>query len=326
MLSNLGKAFQTRFEHLANPSDRHHASSAFQNASLQSSGKTSIQFRATMSWASFCSDLHSVLLAFDRLFELIPRVVWLGQTVNRRYEELPLIGSTINVAAAIAILAGDLSRAVEWLEEGRSVVWGQILQLRSPLDDLYQEYPETAQELEVVSRALENAGTSTDRGFDNIGSETTLEEEAQNHRRLAARYEKLLMEIRSIDGFENFLKPKKISELAPAASNGPVVIVNVVPSRGDALVLCSSGDIIHVPLPALSLERAEELRSKLTSSLQAHSVRIDRNGDRLMRPAKKDNQDCFISVLADLWSNVVQPILSAVEGVVSLIPLISDLL
>ncbi|THU83307.1 TPR-like protein [Dendrothele bispora CBS 962.96] len=315
-LINLGTAFESRFQRLDQPRDITEAAVAYKQATENTSGRPLIRYNAACCWAILCSKHQSpssALDAYTMALEIIPQVVWFGQTVHHRYEELPRIGRTINAAAAMAISVGDLSRAVEWLEEGRSIVWKQILQLRTPLDELHQQYPHLADELSRVSQALDNAGTSN---FHNIESEIkhkNAEEEAQNHRRLAARYEELLQQVRALDGFGSFLRPKKFSELAPAARNGPVVVVNVAELRCDALVVFTSGEIVPVPLPTFAYKQAEMLRLKLLSSLRAHGVRVSRNGDRATCLAGKDSQDHFGSVLADLWSHVVQPILPEIE-------------
>ncbi|THU95148.1 TPR-like protein [Dendrothele bispora CBS 962.96] len=319
-LNNLGKAFSHRFEHLGKLKDFTEATVAYKQAAENTSSRPSTRYLAACHWANLCSKYQcssSALDAYTVVLEIIPQVVWLGQTVHRRYEELPNIGRTINAAAAMAISVGDFTRAVEWLEEGRSIVWKQILQLRTPLDELHQQHPDLADELSRVSLALDNAGTSKLHDIDSEIEHQSAEEEAQNHRKLAAKYEQLLKEVRELDGFGSFLRHKKFSELAPAARNGPVVVVNVAKLRCDALVLCTSGEIVHVPLSKISYTQAEALHSKLLSSLQAHGVRVSRNGDRATCLARKNNQDHFGSVLADLWSHVVQPILPEIEQAVS---------
>ncbi|THU83021.1 TPR-like protein [Dendrothele bispora CBS 962.96] len=317
LLNNLGSAFSRRFEHLGELKDITEATVAYKQAAENTSSHPSTRYVAACRWANLCSKYQSpssALAAYTVVLEIIPQVVWFGQTVHRRYEELPKIGQTINAAAAMAISAGDLPRAVEWLEEGRSIVWKQLLQLRTPLDELHQQYPDLADELLRVSQALDNAGTSNFQPrIDLEINQQSAEKEAQNHRKFAARYEALLQQVRELDGFDSFLRPRKFSELAPAARNGPVVVVNVAKFRCDALILGTSGEIIPVPLPIFSYEQAETLRLKLLSSLQACGVRVSRNGDRATRLAGKDNQDHFGSVLADLWSHVVQPILPEIE-------------
>ncbi|THU80982.1 TPR-like protein [Dendrothele bispora CBS 962.96] len=315
-LNNLGNAFCSRFGHLGRPKDLMEATVTFKQATENTSSRPLIRYYAACQWATLCSKYQSpssALDAYTAILGIIPQLVWLGQTVHHRYEELPKIGRTINAAAAMAISVGDLPRAVEWLEEGRSIVWKQILQLRTPLDELHQQRPDLADELSRVSLALDNAGTSNFQNFDWGIKPKSAEEEAQNHRKLAARYEELLQQVRELDGFSSFLRPKKFSELASAARNGPVVVVNVAELRCDALVLCTSGEIVPVPLLTFSYNQAEMLRLQLLSSLQFHEVWVNPNESLTTHPAEEANQDHFISVLADLWSYVVWPILSEIE-------------
>ncbi|THU85341.1 TPR-like protein [Dendrothele bispora CBS 962.96] len=316
LLINLGSALKSRFEHLGELRDIMEATVAYKQAANNTPSRPLTRYDAACHWAVLCSthqSLSSALDAYTVVLELIPQVVWFGQTVHRRYEELPIIGRVINTAAATAMSVGDLPKAVEWLEEGRSIVWKQILQLRTPLDELRQEHPDVADELLRVSLALDNAGTSDFQNIDLDIKPKSVEEEAQNHRRLATKYEELLHQVRELDGFSSFLRPKKFFELVPAARNGPVVVVNVAEVRCDALVLCTSGEIVHVPLLTFSHKQAETLRLELVSSLHAHGVRINRNGDRTMHSGEKYKLDHFRSVLADLWSHVVQPVLSGLE-------------
>ena len=112
-------------------------------------------------WATLCFSAHSdeTLDAYSTLISLIPRVVWLGRTVEQRYQDISSIGNAVAEAAAAAISLGEPNLALEWLEQGRSIVWGQILQLRTPLNNLRQHHPHEADKLEKISRALESAGT-----------------------------------------------------------------------------------------------------------------------------------------------------------------------
>ncbi|KAF5339265.1 hypothetical protein D9758_013310 [Tetrapyrgos nigripes] len=323
MLNNLGNAFKSRFEHLGDQSDIKNAISTFQQSTKNAFSPPSIRYNAASHWATLSSTYQNPFLALDAykvVLEIIPQLIWLGQTVNQRYEELPKIGWTINAAVATAISAGNLTQAVEWLEEGRGIVWGQILQLRSPLDDLHHQYPVLAMDLERVSRALQNAGTSTcSNAIDNPNMQGAMtgEQEAQQHTRWAAKYEELIAKVRKLDGFDSFLKPKKLSAVTPAAMNGPVIIVNIDQSRCDALVVSSSHDIIHVALPNFSSKLAEELHSGLIASLQASGVRVNRDEERysIPYPAREQGCNCLKSILARLWSTVVQPILSEIEDV-----------
>ncbi|THU91120.1 hypothetical protein K435DRAFT_801509 [Dendrothele bispora CBS 962.96] len=319
-LINLRNAFQSQFKCLGKLEDIMEATVAYKQATKNMTSRPLTRYDAACHWAILCSKHQSpssALDAYTMVLEIIPQVVWLGQTVHHRYEELPKIGKTINAAVAMAISVGDLPRAVEWLEEGRSIVWKQILQLRTPLDELHQQHPDIADELLRVSQALDNAGTSSFQNiFQNIDLEIkhrSAEEEAQNHRRLAAQYEQLLQEVRGLDGFGSFLRPKKFSELAPAARDGPVVIINVHDSGCDALVVCPSTNIIHVPLPMFSYDEAVKMHSELISSLRAGGVRDRETFQNFTNYAVST----FIlkEILRKLWVFVAHPILSAVEDI-----------
>ncbi|THU99623.1 hypothetical protein K435DRAFT_855494 [Dendrothele bispora CBS 962.96] len=315
-LRHLGDALVRRFECLHEHGDIMEATVTYKQATENTSSHPVTRYDAACCWADLCSKHHSPSSALDAYtvaMEIIPQVVWFGQKVHHRYKELPKIGRTINAAAAMAISVKDLQRAVEWLEEGRSIVWKQILQLRTPLDELHQQYPDLANDLSQVSLALYDVGTSRSWNIDSEIKRKGAEEEAQFHRRLAAHYEQLLQKIRELDGFGSFLRPKKFSELAPAARNGPVVIINVHDSGCDALVVCPSTNIIHIPLPMFSYGEAAKMHSVLIASLRAGGVRDRETFEKLIN--YEVSNLVLKEILGKLWVLVAHPILSAVEGI-----------
>jgi hypothetical protein len=102
------------------------------------SGAPLTRYSAAKHWAQYAfkyseSKLSS-LEAYDTLIDLIPRIVWLGRTINQRYKDIGSIGTSINEAAAVACEIGRYDLALEWLEQGRSIVWNQMLRLRTPMD------------------------------------------------------------------------------------------------------------------------------------------------------------------------------------------------
>ena len=70
--------------------------------------------------------------------------------------------------------------------------------------------------------------------------------------RLAARWEDVLGRIRAQPGFERFLLPPRIAELAPAATEGPVAI-NVSQHGCAALILPEEGTVQAVRLRELTV-------------------------------------------------------------------------
>jgi tetratricopeptide (TPR) repeat protein len=347
-LRNMASILYARYQSsYKQPTDLTRAITASTEAATENSGNPSERLRA----AILTTDLllhdpnlgsHDALMqAHERVLNLVPQVVWLGHNIQRRYEELANLGTLVNRAATVAITAGEYSQAVEWLESGRTIVWSQLLHLRTPLDKLRERDPKLASELEQVSRALEHASTSSDKVANFIGVSTSsspennskhpersLSQEAKSHYGLAIEYDRLIKQIRSLDGFENFLCPKPFSELVPACKSGPIVIVNVHKSRCDALILLPPGKIVHVPLPQFSHDIATVLFQQLTQVLGQNNLlnRLRENTtdglDRAMKKPKstRDSREVLFKILADLWKLVVKPIVDMVTAIVSIVP------
>jgi hypothetical protein len=262
------------------------------------------------------------LEAHEVLIQLLPQIAWLGAPAGERYEDIrDTIGDSVDNAVALAIQAEKYELAVEWMEQGRSIVWAQLLQLRSPLDDLRTVYPQLADEFEQVSRRLEAASLRSTQRHDVQTSRASvslsLRQQAHHHRRDAQTRGHLLDEIRKLPGFEQFLKPEKFAVLSGAARNRIVVLVNVSSSKCDALIMSPSNPVLHVPLVRFSLEKANQLYSRMSSFLHATGLRF-RDPSRKTRFSRETVTDAsFDSILADLWELVVEPIFREVSRIVS---------
>lgn len=138
-----------------------------------------------------------------------------------------------------------------------------------------------------------------------------LEEQAGEHIRLAKERDQLLVTIRSIHGFEDFLQPKKCADIMRGLPDeGVVIIINAHENRCDALALiASASEPVHIPLPNFSYQEADRLAKGLNGYLFGKGV-ISRKGTPLVDP---DNPpDIGIAeVLSILWSQVVWPILNS---------------
>ncbi|KAI0319870.1 CHAT domain-containing protein [Amylostereum chailletii] len=307
--NNIGITYVARFKRFSDSTDFNAAVDISMQAASDTSGPPSHRFSAAREWATLASSEHSITSALDAyqvVVEIIPRLVWLGSNLYRRYEELPAIAEVVNAAAAAAITAGDLARALEWLEQGRCIVWGQTLQLRTPLDDLRDVDSTLADELELVSHELEVAGTAGSIEPDRSENQTFSEDGAQRHRRLAERYEDLVERARTLPECERFLRPKKLAHLREAAGSGPVVVVNVNEGRCDALILRpSSNTVLHVPFPTLTRGHVDRWRDRMLQCLKRSGARA--RGSRRALAAGDDNN--MARILGSLWSIVVRPVL-----------------
>ncbi|THU91192.1 hypothetical protein K435DRAFT_841129 [Dendrothele bispora CBS 962.96] len=318
----LGQAIWVQYDRSYNISHRSAAFECFLSAANSESAPPSLRLWAAKRSASFCwqnigtSTRDKLLPIYEQTLALIPQVVWLGHNINRRYKELSEIGDIANAAAAAAIAAGKYSLAVEWLEEGRTIIWGQLLQLRNPMTILNERHPDLAKELQDVSRALEDPSSNFRDGSisheDHHYRPNTLDE-VSHRTRLAGRYKSLLAIIREKEGFERFMLRKPFAELAPACRSGPVIVLNEHGSRCDALVLCSPSRIIHVPLIDLTELLAETMRAEMAESLTMAGIR-SRWSKPLSRHGASDSNGIMARVLGQLWSRVVHPVLRAIEG------------
>ena len=130
----------------------------------------------------------------------------------------------VREAVAAALDSGLLETAVEWLEQGRSIVWGELFQFRGSYEGLSSAHPDHAHKLRELSAALEHASTTCEKSLSTLLEQTqstvphvaeSLQQEADRHRTLAIERDKLLQEIRRFPGFEQFLLRKEFSQHTP---------------------------------------------------------------------------------------------------------------
>jgi len=322
LLNNLGSAFLYRFERLGELSDLEQAMLPYSRAASASIGPTTVRFHASQQWISCARTLrhHSLLLAYSFSINLLPQLAWIGFSFTNRYHELLQGADVVREAAAAALDAGHPEIAVEWLEQGRSIVWGELFQLRSSYEELSSAHPDHARRLQILSTALEGASAAHEKSLSLLLEQTqssghrameSLDQEAGRHRTLAIRRDKLLREIRGLPGFERFLLHKEFSQLRGSAHSGPVVILNAAETRCDALIVLADVDyVLHVPLLDFTLERSVSLQNVLKSLLGPARVipGEERVGKRAIRGCIS-----WESVLSTLWNGVVKPVLDALS-------------
>ncbi|KZT07985.1 uncharacterized protein LAESUDRAFT_91127 [Laetiporus sulphureus 93-53] len=256
------------------------------------------RFIACNSWA-MCTRLlknSQSLEPYSLAIELLPQIAWLGLSVKDSQRRVKNAGLIISEAAASAIQFGQLELAVEWLEQGRSIVWGQMLQLRTPLDDLHKAHPDLAVELQRLSKELEIMRIH--RSVIDV-ADSSLRSTGRSTHDLACEREDLLQRIRTLEGFKQFLLPKTFSQLLSAANDGPVVMINVSGLRCDALILIQDvNEPIHVPLTGFSYQHAQELYNSLRTCIAASGRDIISNSNREAKSVPSKEAECG---LASTW-------------------------
>ncbi|TEB39521.1 hypothetical protein FA13DRAFT_1769396, partial [Coprinellus micaceus] len=211
------------------------------------------------------------------------------------------------------MMLGRPQKALEWLEQGRCLVWGQQNQLRTPLDDLRAHDATLADRVTDTARKLEKVGSSSvTRSIDmHISEKISLENEARNHLDLAREWEELLAAVRDIPAF---------SLVQDLPVSGHVVIINMYVGRCDAIALRAGwAEPLHIPLPHFSWEKANKLRRALNIQVQCYRLRTrgedtahedeDGRAGGLYRRKETRDESSVHMVLKRLWNEVVKPIL-----------------
>lgn len=330
-LHSLGTSFYSRFKRSRSKADVLQAITLFRDAATLITGRPTTRLSAAREWGLLCRlhDLPQSLEAFRVAIELLSQVAGLEHTVQKRHRNLMDISDLTMTAAATAMDRGELGTAVEWLEQGRCLVWSQINQLRSPVDILRAQDPALAEQFLTVSKALEEFGSRDEEvesvdagGTDDMPHLIATQDEVLAHVRLAQEYQILLAKIRGILGFENFLRPIKTSDLmAKLPENSAVVTFVIHQDRCDALILKKGLSLpIHVSLSKLTPTKAVNLRDDLRSVLRSRGLRVrDVNPEGMMRHIipwlPKGRGEATISkILQELWVVVVEGVVHGLGG------------
>ena len=316
----LADSYLSRFEQTEDHLDLETALSNYRQSADEISGPPSIRLDAAKQWATLAFKTNAleseVMTAFSTAIRLASQVAGLEQTIEMRYSQLILNISDLSTSAAAAALSfGRHETALEWLEQGRCLVWSQINSLRTPLDDLRDHDQLLADSFLEVSRALEKSGSRTELRIsdneDNIQNKMFLQNEVRKHVKLARRWEELLHEIRSTNGFCDFLQPPNVTSLlSRLPKTGPVVIINAHSTRCDAIALIPGAKAaIHIPLDKFSYTEASRLEGLLNQTRKGRSLEEEevqlRRGVRVLSKRETLGKILFI-----LWMHIVKPILN----------------
>ncbi|KIM28570.1 hypothetical protein M408DRAFT_69393 [Serendipita vermifera MAFF 305830] len=314
LLENLGNAFVHRFRNGDLSTHLQSATLSFSTAANSLTGPSVIRFRAACKWGKFSHiSGQSPIPAFECAIDLLPQVAWLGTSLTTQHAQLTEAGDEVRYAVSVAIELEEYETAVQWAEYGRSIVWQNLLSLRTPLSDLHQAHPELATRLRSISQQLE--GSLSNSHLLKDSEAVNMQDLAKNATKLAVEREEIIEQVRRKPGFESFLKAKAFDKLAPAAHEGPVAIINVSRRRCDALVLIPDHgeyhnvSIINIPLASFSYEMSAKLFKEFSQLLSLEGVRARGERQAGFRSPKGKEKASFESILAELWVHVVKPVL-----------------
>lgn len=220
---------ETRGDHDDAPGDLEEAIGVLRTAVGLTTSPAHARVRAARMWAQAADeagDTASALEALEAAVRLTPLLAWRGIPRADQESRLGELSWLAADAAALAVGAGRPELAVELLEHGRGVLWAQLLEVRGDLSELRPTHPELADRLQELRAALERESDGEVR---------------EDRSLLAGEWDDLVARVRTLDGFEHFLRPPAFTELVTAAAAGPVVLINVSARRCDALLLTGDG-------------------------------------------------------------------------------------
>ncbi|GAA2650784.1 CHAT domain-containing protein [Paractinoplanes durhamensis] len=298
VLSHLGRALQSRHRKTGQADDLRTAVECQRSAAGIVTSPVQHRIIAALAWGRMAfeaGEQESALDGFALAVDLLPQAAWHGLDEVTRREQLAELQGLAAIAASCAIAAGRPDRAVELLEQGRSIIWSHALHLRSEPALLADRAPELAERLRRLRHELgaaplddlEPAGAFADR-----------------RRRAARELDDLLGDIRRLDGFEHFFRTTPLDQLRVAAAEGPVVLLNTSELGSHALIV-GRETVEVVPLP-------DAAPAEALARIDAFLTVIGRDGERQRGfLARERDRHAVFDLLDWLWTAVAEPVFGA---------------
>ncbi|KAJ7210113.1 CHAT domain-containing protein [Mycena pura] len=338
-LTLLACLLANKYERTLLDDDLNASISAFQEASIYLSSPPLKRLHHTHAWALIASQRghDSALSAYRATIDLLPQIAALHlDAVSRRNILATLQGSQLaSGAAACALSQAEYDIAVELLEASRSIFWSQALRLRTPLHELEATSPDLALKLRELAKELERESfrdTSRNLRTDSQDKVIAMEAVGARLRQLNEEWDATINSVRLLPGFEHIMRPKGITTLRQAAKSGPIVLLIGNRKSCSALVVTSTANVQHIPLPEMSLPKAI-IYGQLTRALAEAGFDITNfecpgalkkddlewsdfkarlDGER-EGEIKMSTDAVFHFLLADLWEAIVKPVFEAMK-------------
>ncbi|KAH8105760.1 TPR-like protein [Phellopilus nigrolimitatus] len=256
---NLASAVQTRFKQTGRMEDLEVSLRYYEEGADHVFSNTLTRLGIAVRWAALArSQSHtSTLKAYRLALSLLESSLVINPTVQMQHKILsgkngfPILAAD---AASYAIEIGEVTQAVEMLEQGRALIWSQLRGFRTPIEQLREVNKGLADRFLTTSRELESLATSseskpiTSQDIATGASQKLVDEMYSRKRRSSSEMEDILSRIRATSGFEDFLRARRFSVLQEAAVEGPVIIINHSEYRSDVLIVLHDHPPISIEL------------------------------------------------------------------------------
>jgi CHAT domain-containing protein/tetratricopeptide (TPR) repeat protein len=310
-IRRLRLALSSRFELLKDVKDLHEMIRLSTVAVNDSYANVPSRFEIACDWASLARTFRhpSVTAAYECAFSLMQDSLVYAPTLEIQHfrlvemdvkqQRLPLD------CASHQIHIGHVEQAVETLEHGRGLLFSEMRGLRTSLDQLRavdtplaEKFANINQELETLTTTTVSPGASNDSGAKGHDEMEPFGRLVMRQRELTEERERLILYIRTLPGFEQFLSVPSFHTLRSAAARGPVIIINHNKWRSDIIILLHDSPPSLIPTPDEFYGHAEAMRDKLLTARK--------------QPEGLDSmnyQEALGSVLQDLYDLVGRPVI-----------------
>ncbi|MFG1798342.1 CHAT domain-containing protein [Nocardia sp. NPDC049149] len=314
---NLGSALASRHRLSGSTHDRDCALTVLESVAVQADHDLTLRIQA--------AHASGVLLAREdpgRAAQLLAFAVHLLDNLAPRHLEaadqqrqLHDVGAVAADAAAFALqdpgrpVEARAGQALELIEAGRAILFGQGIEMRSDTRELAAQHPDLAEQLDALRHTLRWMREGSPRGLYMLGDfpDPTLRsfpDAVRERRTLGERYVALLDEIRSRPGFTHFAKAAPDIDIPALELPGAVVVFNISEFRSDAM-LVNKGTVSHVSLPTLTIDAVAD---QVAAFDQALRDAADPTSTSARRAAA---QRTFSQILQWLWHHAAGPVLEA---------------
>ena len=294
-LSSLALCLHTRFRRSRNSKDKEELFSLYAQLALVPQLVFSSDISAARNWIHVAEDLQhpTLLLAHETALRFLIQHQATLPSLPRHHVVLKKLTSSLAVDAFSACLRNHTpARAVEFLEQGRSVFWNQLSHLHTPLHAVLESGPE--------GKTLANKFTQLALDIRNTLN-TPGPYQHEQLWRLNLKLQQVVTDIRALPGLSRFLLPTLFSDLQCAARGGPVIIVNASKYSCDALIVFLDRDPVHIPL-----QITQDSVRDLSTELRMLTKRAQREDMKVM-------QSDFTCFLRKVWDQIVAPVVDFLQ-------------
>ncbi|KAK2750080.1 hypothetical protein FQN57_004572 [Myotisia sp. PD_48] len=180
--------------------------------------------------------------------DLLPRVHNRSLSRGDQQHVVSRFSGLASSGCSLALQIGESAeKAMEYLERGRGVILGLLIDSRSDISALKAEYPDLCAEYERLHADINSIDSTTNQ---------RPHESAHRRSKGIEELDNCINTIRKLPGFDRFQRGLTPNQMQTCARDGYIVTINITDLRSDAIII-SAYAFRTIPLPNLSSSQAK---------------------------------------------------------------------